>query len=230
MSYDLAVYTSRTASRDELAGLLGQGSALQLESVGSDQRSLRAVRGARRRHSFTLDGPGDVEAEDVPAEVTAVLLGARHRYGIIVEGTADAEIPHAVRFARRLAQALDGAVLDQQTDEVWSRSRSRSVRKPTPDERVATVDVGWYCLGHEVSAAPASVFLRAAEELLPEALPRRFGEEEPLQGKLAAAGTDGSSAPGAMRRPCCPSRALGRAWAATSAPAPAPRPTTGTGR
>lgn len=188
MSYDLAVYTTRAASQAELHNLIVQGSELQVESTAG--RSMTVVRGARRKFSFTVDGPDVVEAEDVPSDVAAVVLGARHLYSIAVEGTVRTEIPHAVRFARRLAQALDGAVLDQQTDDVWSRSQSRKVQKPAREERVATVDVAWYCLEDEMGPDAASLFIDAAQQLLPEALPRRFGEYEPLQGKLAETGPE----------------------------------------
>jgi hypothetical protein len=120
-----------------------------------------------------------------------VLLGACCLYSITVEGTAESEIPHAVRFARRLAQTLDGAVLDQQTDEVWSRSKSRRVQRPAREKRVAAIDVAWYCLREELTSNPAVLFVEAAQRTLPEALPRRFGEYEPLQGKWADAGADG---------------------------------------
>jgi hypothetical protein len=69
----------------------------------------------RRRSSFTIDGPDRVEAEDVPVEVTGILLGARYLYSVLVEGSTESEIPHALRFAKRLAVALNGAMFDQQT-------------------------------------------------------------------------------------------------------------------
>ncbi len=189
MSYDLAVYTSRVASPDELHELVGQSGGLQAEP--ETDHSLIVMRGVRRRHSFTVDGPDTVDAEDVPEDVAAVVLGARALYSIAVEGTVASEIPHAVRFARRLAQALGGAVADQQTGEVWSRSQSRKIQKPARESRVATVEVAWYCLRDELTPDPAALFVKVAQRALPEALPRRFGEYEPFQGKLADTGIDG---------------------------------------
>lgn len=161
---------------------------------GGDTGGLTVVRGARRRYSFTIDGPSQVEDEDVPAEVGRVVLGMRYLYSILVEGTEAFEIPHAVRFARRLADRLDGAVLDQQTDQVWSRSRSRVVPRPERQSRVATVEVEWYCLRDNLPSDPARAFVSTAERCLPEALPRRFGEYEPLQGNYSDAGVDGFAA------------------------------------
>ncbi|MFN3602026.1 MAG: hypothetical protein ACK4UY_11630 [Dietzia sp.] len=189
MSYDLAVYANRLASAEELDELIAQRNGLAID-VSGDQ-SLTVVRGIRRRYSFTVDGPDLAEPEDIPSEVAAVLLGPKYLYSVLVEGSAASEIPHAVRFARRLARATDGAVVDLQTDDVWTRSHSREIHRPARRERVATVDVAWYCLREELVPDAASTFIGAAQGILPEALPRRFGEYEPLQGKLAQTGADG---------------------------------------
>jgi len=189
VSYDLAVYTSRSVSTEELGELAVQGTGLQVDVEGD--RSFTVARGVRRRYSFTVDGPDAVEIDDVPSQVAAVVLGARYLYSVVVEGSAESEIPHAVRFARRLAQAADGAVLDQQADEVWTRSRSRRVPKPAREERVATVDLAWYGLYEELTSDAASLFVDAARRVFPEALPRRFGEYEPLQGKWSDVGPEG---------------------------------------
>ncbi|MDQ0896055.1 hypothetical protein [Agromyces ramosus] len=189
MSYDLAVYAARASSVEELRDLVAQGSGLQVDEA--TVRTLTIVRGVRRRYSFTVDGPDAVDFEDIPAEVAAAVLGVRWLYSISVEGTTESEVLHAVRFARRLAQALNGAVVDQQTDEVWSRSQSRKVQKPQRESRVSTVDVAWYCLREDLATDAAVLFVDAARRFLPEALPRRFGEYEPFQGKLVEAGLDG---------------------------------------
>ena len=189
MSYDLAVYAARAASVEGLRDLVAESSGLQVDEA--TVRTLTIVRGVRRRYSFTVDGPDTVDFEDIPTEVAAAVLGVRWLYSICVEGTTESEVLHAVRFARRLAQALDGAVVDQQTDEVWSRSQSRRVQKPQRESRISTVDVAWYCLREDLATDASALFVDAARRFLPEALPRRFGEYEPFQGKLVEAGLDG---------------------------------------
>lgn len=189
MSYDLAVFAPRALSSADLGVLVEASSGLDIGDAAG--KSIEVVRGTRRRYCFTIDGPDEVEAEDVPAEIASVVLGSRCLYSVMVEGSAESEIPHAVRFARRLAQALDGAVIDQQTDEVWSRSRSRVIQKPPRESRVSTVDVDWFCLREDLTHDAPRRFIEAVDRNLPEALPRRFGEYEPLQGKYAEAGPEG---------------------------------------
>lgn len=191
MSYDLAVYSPRAVSPADLRALI-LDSGLDVDAGGVGGFSV--VRGARRRHSFTIDGPDRTDDEDVPDHVGRVVLGVRYLYSIMVEGTVAIEVPHAVRFARRLAATLDGAVLDQQSDEVWSRSRTRAIARPQRNSRVATVDLEWYCLRQNLPDDPARVFATTVERCLPEALPRRFGEYEPLQGTYSESGVDGFAA------------------------------------
>ena len=102
MSYDLHVFAQQALDVDDLRGLLTQ-SGLEAEGADEATPSLTVVRGARARYSFTLGLPVGVEAEDVPQEVTAAMLGPSYLYELMVEGSSTTETPHAVRFARRLA-------------------------------------------------------------------------------------------------------------------------------
>lgn len=191
VSYDLLIFAPRAISAADLHSLVRASSGLDIGEVAD--KSTVVVRGARRRYSFTIDGPEDVEAEDVPAEVAAVILGVRCMYSVLVEGSAASETPYAARFAKRLAQTLDGVLVDQQTEQVWTRSRSRVIQKPTRESRVATVDLDWICLREELTEDVPRLFVDVVQDVLPEALPRRFGEYEPLQGKYAEVGLDGSA-------------------------------------
>jgi hypothetical protein len=189
VSYDLMVYTRNSSTMDDLAALVRRGAGLDVDAVGD--RHVTVVRCVRRRYSFTVDGPDALEPEDVPAPVAGVVLAPRHLWSVMVEGSATTEVTHAVRFARRLADALDGAVEDHQTGEVWSRSSSRKVSRPDRSERVSTVDLRWYCRTSDITDDIALLYLDAVTRVLPEALPRRFGDYEPLQGKFETSGADG---------------------------------------
>jgi len=181
MSYDLNVYSQKSLTGDELQKLIAD-SKLGVEG-GGGAGILSVLRGAKAKHCFTLEGPKPIEEEDVPEEITAVLLGASVLYEILVEGSSEPDIPHAVRFARRLAKASDGAVLNPQEDSVWSRGKQRAAPRV---ERglVDIVEFRWY-LGLEVTGRGlAQVWLDLAQKLLPEALPRRFGTYEPFPKRL----------------------------------------------
>ena len=191
MSYDLHVYAAAALSAAELRDLVARIPRLEVAEFDAARRWYSVVRGARRRYCFTVDGPFDVEAEDVPEVVTATLLGVTHVFYVTAEGSADADVPYAVRFTRTLAQALGGVVVDQQSDQIWARGVERTSAAPARNERVKVINLDWYTRRMFVGPEFGARYPAICRRLLPEALPRRFGEYEPLQGKLAEAGDDG---------------------------------------
>jgi hypothetical protein len=189
VSYDLTVYAQRSADVAELEQIILGVSGLAAGAVSL--RGASVERGASRGYCFTVDGPVRVEPEDVPDGVTAVVLGATHMYHVLVEGSCEADVPFAVRFARRLAQTLGGAAVDQQTDEIWVRGTSRGVLKPQRGTRISVLTLRWYAITDSVPIDAAATYTSLCRNYLPEALPRRFGEFEPLQSKLADTGDSG---------------------------------------
>ncbi len=190
MSYDLQVFGADFVDHAELCRLL-EGAGLGVDQGdGEPSEFLTAVRGARAKYSFTVGLPVRLEPEDVPEEVTAVLLAPEWLYEVQVEGSTETEVPHAVRFARKLSQAVGGAVLDQQTDQTWIRGKSRAVAA-VQQGRIDVVELRWYTTKPASPGGPAGTWLDAARRYLPEALPRRFGSFEPLSMKLEVEGDTG---------------------------------------
>ena len=190
MSYDLHVYAPTTLGAGVLRDLVAGMPRLEVAEFDAARRWYSVVRGAARRYCFTVDGPFDVEAEDVPEDVTATVLEVTHVFYVTVEGSAAADILHAVRFARSLAQALGGVVTDQQSGQIWARGE-RASATPERNERVKVINLDWYTRRMFVGPDFGAQYAGICRRLLPEALPRRFGEHEPLQGKLAGAGDGG---------------------------------------
>ena len=177
MSYDLQVWARRELTDDELHGLLRDAG---LAAAGDGT----VVRGARARYCFHLD-QSRVEPEDVPDEVVATVLAPTALYDVQVEGTIASEIPHATRFARRLARAAEGTVVDQQAGTLWSAGKLRDAPR-VEEGRIDLVSAHWYVRQGD-RRRDAQAWLDAARTYLPEALPRRFGEYEPLSAKYDAA-------------------------------------------
>lgn len=187
MSYDLRVWGARLAPPSEL-GEIAAGAGLQL-SQSEPGPTRTVVRGARARYSFTVAEGQRLERDDVPDEITALMLDATTLYEVGVEGSASVEIPHAIRFARRLAAAVGGVVEDPQAGSFWTRGALRSVEAVQP-KAADLVELSWYAPEGSVVGA-ADVWLASARRWLPEALPRRFGITEPLQGRLDRDGDQG---------------------------------------
>lgn len=92
-------------------------------------------------------------------------------------------IPHAVRFARRLAEASNGVLLNPQTGQLWHRGKLRAAPAVRPGV-VSTVEVRWYAPHLADVENATEAWLTATRRHLPEALPRRFGTREPFRHRL----------------------------------------------
>ncbi|SEF11764.1 hypothetical protein SAMN04489740_4140 [Arthrobacter alpinus] len=116
---------------DELLALVRSRSGLDIDVEHTrDSDSLMVVRGARRGYCFTIDGPFEVELEDVPEQVTASVIGAQAVYQVLVEGSEETSIPHAVKFARKLATFTAGVMRDEQSGDVWPKAKGSRVPRP----------------------------------------------------------------------------------------------------
>lgn len=189
MSLDLEVYAPQALTEAELVAKV---EGLKNLAVEPDTNGLfTVVRGARRRLAFQVEGPHAVEIEDVPPEVTQRVLAARTLIRLSVPSAALDQASHAERCARALARQLDGVVFDPQSGQVWGRSTSRIVPRPEHHTRVSLVSLDWFCRYEDLDTEPASLFLDVCRRFLTEALPRRFGEWEPLQGNLERDGDAG---------------------------------------
>lgn len=192
MSYDLNVYAPAALDLEAVSRLVSASPGLQLEeSAGGstdEPRNWHILHGKKAANCFTLEGPYLVEPEDVPHEVTAAVLGATVMYSIMVEGTDPISIPYAVRFSKRMAKEGNGAAQDLQTEEVWPKTSTRGAAKPEPRTTIDMVEVRWYHLINEVRDDFPQRYLDLARQYLPEAVPKRFGSYEPLQGNLARDG------------------------------------------
>ncbi|MDQ0279409.1 hypothetical protein QO003_003712 [Arthrobacter silviterrae] len=178
MSYDLSVYAAAPLSFEGLLELLRGTAGLAVEgSPSSDAESLMVVRGRRRAYCFTVDGPFEVESDDVPEEVAASVTGAKAVYQVLVEGSEEASIPHAVKFARKLAKATDGAMLDEQTGYVWPKPKPNRVLVPAEERRTDMVAVRFYMLNEDRPADLPELYIRTAREFFPAMLPANFNDK-----------------------------------------------------
>ena len=181
MSYDLNVYARKRVDRAAAVELIDSAGGAVDEDASSDD-SLSVVRGARRRYSFTLELAKAIEPEDVPEEVTSAVLDPQYLYEILVEGSSATEVPNAIRFARKLAQASSGAVTDEQEGTVWSRGKLRTPPK-VEQGLVDVVELHWWLTDRVDPVMAAATWLELARRHFPEAVPRRWGVFEPLSEK-----------------------------------------------
>jgi hypothetical protein len=177
VSYDVQLYLPEPVVVEQMLDAIQVGGKLVAHAVAPDQ--IEATTVGRGLHRFTVDGPLHVELEDLPEELAGRLLSATVLYEFHAPAVGAAD---AVRLARRLARERQGGTWDPQTGDVWAAAELRKTPRPVKGAPVDLVRFEWVVRRRDIVDA-ARAYLGAAAAFLPEALPVRYGEFEPMQGK-----------------------------------------------
>ncbi|WP_120494787.1 hypothetical protein [Microbacterium phyllosphaerae] len=190
MSYDLDVYGKVSLTTRELVKVVTADWGLKAQ-VDRGSNTLLSVDHKRpRRMAFGLDGPMQIDAEDLPEGVPQV-AGATVLYSIHVsydvqtgpEGFSatadDTSVTAAVAFASRLAERIGGTVVDPQQEVARPVAEAQVVESP-PE---TWMHFAWFRL-KDGSVDFARDYLESARHRFPLAVPVRFGTYEPMQGRL----------------------------------------------
>ncbi|MEY9854243.1 hypothetical protein ABH923_003921 [Leifsonia sp. EB41] len=188
MSYDFDVFLGREPRLRELGAVLDGIPGLAIADSFADV--WQVVRGPRGKHSFSLDLPVRVKTEDLPEGISAAMFAPVSYIAISANGADEREIAAARRAAKALADGFEGVALDRQNDEIWPRSSRRKVAKPERNSIVSLVEFSWFLPASRVSPDLIQNWLELCRRDVPEALPRRYGSFEPLQGMLADGGQE----------------------------------------
>jgi hypothetical protein len=189
MSYDLEVYGARELEVNALP-LLVQSAGGTAESFATQTWIKRSVRGASD-NTLSIDGPLRVEREDLPEVVAERAVGVRVLYQLSVPTSSRAAVSLATEIAQSVADLVDGVLYDPQRSRViWPRGAKRRLQLPKTN-RVDVLKLHWYVSRQELKQHLAANVLDVIARRLPEALPRRFGNYEPLQHRLDESGHDG---------------------------------------
>jgi hypothetical protein len=139
-----------------------------------------------------IDGPFEADDEDAPPAVAAALLTVR--WTVQLSGAA-------LDLARAIADSGRGVVYDPQEDRIVWPADPAVLRAVQPRRDGATIKLEWL-FARRLSSTDAHRLLAVLRAAMPEAVPVRFGDHEPMQGRLERDGDaafaalwDGTSSP-----------------------------------
>jgi hypothetical protein len=141
-------------------------------------------------HAVSVGESVAAEPEDMPAEVLLSVPGIQYLTDIHVEPilTDNANIDKVLRYAKRLSKEASGVVEDPQTGLVHTPQGSRTASLPPIARDDPTVSLSWYMDTSSPLKDKLCAFVDLLKEIMPQALPRRYGSWEPPQYKLAETG------------------------------------------
>ena len=193
VSYDLHVFGATALDAAEVGAVAETLGKCRIVSGSGPSRGFVMERKVRATfdYAFDCDGPFRIEREDLPDTVISGAVGVRWVYQLSIGGSSLPGKQLATEFARAIAQRCGGVVYDPQQDAiVFPRGGTRRF-KPEPATKVDLVQFKWFARREDVTPESPVILFDLIRSHLPEALPRRFGSFEPLQGSLDEAGKDG---------------------------------------
>jgi len=131
-----------------------------------------------------IDGPFAAEDADAPPVVAAALVTVR--WTVQLSGAA-------LSLAGAIADSGRGVVYDPQKDVILWPADLASLRAVAPRRGGATIQLEWL-FARRLERADAHRLLAVLRPALPEAVPVRFGDHEPMQGRLDRDGDDAFAA------------------------------------
>jgi hypothetical protein len=191
VSYDLEIYGPRWPSLESAVSALRRDDLITVRAAGhGEDAGLTLMRRVQReeRYLCTADGPFEVDdrGDDVPDSIRASLLHVALTVqisGPVSQARADSELVE--RFARAVADEGAGVLYNPQTDQiVWPRNVKKLRDVPAAAQRSDEHLALEWLMARNLVASDGDALLDVLGLRMPEALPRRFGTFEPLQGAL----------------------------------------------
>ena len=195
MSIDLDIVTSQRLELSHLNDFFYKRRPYHFEGGLTDQGTVevwRQTRSGDNITAFTMDGPLQVELEDLEDEIIAAVLAPRWRVEISVpSGSSAADLKIAKDLARHIAQTCQGAVYDLEEGKViWPKRSLRRFVTRREEQRIRLVTLEWFLPSDNASSETAGAFLHLLRKICPDAYPVRMGTFEPLQHRIEFGNTE----------------------------------------
>jgi hypothetical protein len=131
-------------------------------------------------------------AEDIPLEVSRLLPGLCWLTCLSLEGKATANSLTILRATcKAVAKATHGVVVDEQEGMTLVPTGVKRFITPQKQESFSVLTLSWWFLESPLLfRSGREAFISLMERILPEGLPRRYGECEPPQYQYAETGKE----------------------------------------
>lgn len=167
--------------------LMGLGSAAG-RGQGGEYPNVDQFRLEGRDWDATVWGPSPMGWDDAPPEASDLQAGIASHVEVALEGS-EKGLNKVLRAVRAIATAGHGVIADEST--IWrpgSRRRSRSPRPPLPlSSEKNLLRMIWWTMDDSTSTRKgARALIETLQRVLPEAIPVRWGDFEPLPLSLGS--------------------------------------------
>lgn len=190
MSFDYIVITRNAVNKSALKGFIDRYSNVSFDEIPTrDAPAYELTQGELLVCSIV--GPLEIDEDDIPSELVQHLADKEplFLYQINAPYVSIDKDPNFPRdLCSFIAQCGDGAAFDEQEGDVFFISQIKKRSQITTNRKERTVDLlelTFLYTPSQVSENTIHALLETFKRILPEALPVRFGDYEPFQGKVS---------------------------------------------
>lgn len=184
MSYDIEVYGETALPVDQALALMAGKLIERKNSADEDIATIAHQQSGE--YCFTIEGPYDVDDDAEDMREVDIPKSLKYRYSILVEGTQEPHVGHALRFGEQLALLVAGRIVDLQVESSVLVGEAAEQEEPKPED--GFLHVRWHRRLDLDSRSFAAHYIESASRLLPVALPFTY---EPNGGKFSRDGGEG---------------------------------------
>jgi len=189
LSYDLDIATRVKPEQVHLEVFAALHKGLALEGrLGDDLTNVTVHKRAlfSRKPLVEVYTPTQAhEPEDFDEDLAKLVPPPCWLTQIAIPGFVKEGIELGIELAEHIADKCDGAVFDPQAGTViWPKEKGSPTAPPSEKARIREVELEWYIASSRSGVEAARALLMALRKHCPEAVPIRFGEYEPLQGRM----------------------------------------------
>lgn len=182
MSYDFRIVGSERLKNDDLRTLLKE---LDLQLLSGDADTNYFTFGKNENAPIGCDITridSEYLEEDLEEALAWVTLAPQWKYVLTVPLKATkSELTRAGDFAKKLAEIICGAAIDPQVDKIlYPKGKKQRYIADLSQERINVIEMKWFLAKVHMTEDIVRSFLKQIEKILPEALPLRYGNKEPM--------------------------------------------------
>lgn len=186
VSYDFKIATNARFTEQQLRNFINSIQNVSIES--SDMNHILIGRKVNDKviHSFSCDINNIVDLDDVDEVFTEIVLSPKWLYEISVPSSSTKiDICFAKKLSEFIANECKGAAFDPQLEKIiFPKGKIKRYLTPSVEERINVIEFRWFISVNSLTNDTITNFISTIKKILPEALPNRYGEYEPLQYKL----------------------------------------------
>lgn len=178
MSYDYRIVGSDRIKSEDLKELLLE---YGWQLIHGDAEANYFSFGKNKENPISCD-ISRLKEEDVEEALAQVTLAPKWQYVITVPLTlSKSEQTQAGKLAERLAKSIGGAAFDPQKDKIlYPKGKKQRYTADLSQERINVIEMVWFLPQEQMKEEVCQQLLNQVAKILPEALPTRYGDREPL--------------------------------------------------